>query len=305
MKDYINKVGVEIEGSWRRILIDQALVKDQSVRAEVGFRHVGEAVSRPLSREELEAWITRNKPDAVNETCGYHVHVSLKKKSDYVRLTSTRFYKLLLKNIREWGLVHNIPGTHHFWRRLEGTFAFATPAGNIRNFCRAEFIPEKQIDNLAKGGNETPRHCHLNYCYKLHGTVELRLFPSWETVELFISSMNLFYNTVNEFLSMEDAKKKQAEWRMKIRTAKKPEVKRFGYPSELPPPIRLDADANAKKKKALKDAAFAEYWRNIARQDVARMAAPTPAVRARATAQNVVVPTEFPAYIIQPPERTR
>jgi len=212
---YINLIGVELEGSWARISRDVAIVPDQSVRIVEGYRHAGELVSPPMDLESIKVWLERHIPQGVNETCGYHIHVSLKKFRDYNRLTSMRFYTLLLKRIRQWGLAADISPRHHFWQRLEGTFTFTTPGGNTRNFCRKEFLPEAQIYEVKKGGDGAARHCHLNFCYSLHGTVELRLFPAWSNYEHYVGSLQVFIDAIEEFLVAED-QRRENKVRIKI-----------------------------------------------------------------------------------------
>lgn len=218
MSKYINLIGLELEGSWRRIFRDSSIIADPSVRGVEGFRHFGEAVSPPLDRPGIEKWLLTHVPDAVNETCGYHIHVSLKRSRDYIRLTSERFYKLLLQRISEWGEREKIPKEHHFWQRLAGTFRFQTPAGNVRNFCRKEFRPEEQMYVVKKGGEGGARHCHLNFCYSLHGTVELRLFPAWDSLSLYLGSLGVFLSTVDEFLLAEE-KRRENKLRIKLGAA--------------------------------------------------------------------------------------
>lgn len=223
---FIKLIGAELEGSWKRIHRDAAILRDPSVRKDESCRHSGEAVSPPLDRLGLETWIRSHIPDAVNETCGFHIHVSLRKQKDYLRLTSQRFYALLLKRVNEWGEEKKISKSHHFWRRLSGSFTFQTPAGNVRNFCRKEFLPEEQLWQTKKGGEGSARHCHLNFCYLLHGTVELRLFPAWSTVELYISSLDCFLGVIEEFLLAEEARRANRV-RMKIGSGTRPPVRKL------------------------------------------------------------------------------
>ncbi len=42
------------------------------------LRDIGECISPPMDIEELRSWIDMYAPDIVNDSCGLHVHVSLK-----------------------------------------------------------------------------------------------------------------------------------------------------------------------------------------------------------------------------------
>lgn len=219
---YINKIGVELEGGWKRLPRDKAIQRDLSVR-NLDLAHQGELASPPLSLDELEKWILSHYPDGINSTCGFHVHVSLKSPWDYHRLTSKKFYNTLLKKIRLWGLEEKIPEDHHFWKRLAGTFT----SPNGRNFCRKEFLPELQIYNNIKGEDGTARHCHLNFCWTMHGTVELRLFPMFADATQAVRAAKLFVDIVEKFISKEHRLKGKKKLRISLdpRPEKRPRPK--------------------------------------------------------------------------------
>ena len=201
---YIAAVGVELEGGWMKRPKDP-LHQELSLRC--GGTHVGEAVSKPFkSLDVLQQWIEENAPDVVDTTCGFHIHISFKEPPHYNWLTTPRFYKLLLLRIKKWGSDEGIAQTHHFWKRWRGTFKLPH---NNRNYCRKEFIPEKQLNNLEKGPEGSVRHCHLNFCKKLHGTIELRLFPGFEKEKVgrYMGAVRCFTSAVEDFIDREKERK--------------------------------------------------------------------------------------------------
>ena len=201
---YIKAIGVELEGGWNARPKEQ-LHQDLSVRVKAF--HVGEIASKPFkSIEVLEKWLESTAPDVVDTTCGFHIHVSFQQEYYYSWLTTPRFYRLLLLRIKKWALEEKIPTSHHFWKRWRGTFKLPH---NNRNYCRKEFIPEKQLQNTEKGPDGSVRHCHLNFCLAMHGTVELRLFPGWQKTELhrYIGGVKTFTDAIEDFIEREKVKK--------------------------------------------------------------------------------------------------
>lgn len=73
---------------------------------------------------------------------------------------------------------------------------------------------------MGKGGNESARHCHLNFCYDLHGTMELRLLPAWDTLDRYVGSLKAFLQVIEEFLQAEDLRREN-----KLRIKLTPQVK--------------------------------------------------------------------------------
>jgi len=201
---YIYKVGVELEGGWNRRPLRKVIVEDRSVRTQLN--HNGEINSPAFSDlDALEEWLVAHRPDGVDTSCGFHIHLSFKSRMDYLRLTTPRFYRFLLKIIKAWAIEKEIPETHHFWKRFRGTFR----APNGRNFCRKDFTPETQLYETRKGPDGSARHCHLNFCWTLHKTLELRLFPGWETERsaLYMSGVHCFVEAVEKFLLRERKRK--------------------------------------------------------------------------------------------------
>lgn len=149
----------------------------------------GEAVSPAMDIEEIEAWIDKNYPDAMDGTCGIHVHVSFDdNRLSYAKLMSSKFWKYYLKRYKEWGMKNNINPNSRFWVRMEGN----------NRYCRAKFQPARQIDQRYK---ESTRYTMLNYCYALHHTLESRMLPTFNRKYIAVSAVKEFYDIVNTYLA--------------------------------------------------------------------------------------------------------
>lgn len=182
----IHKVGLEVEGGWPGIpginpFDDLALVADRSIDGRtlaadhplLALAHVGEAVSEPLpaDQEVIDKWIDKYWPTAANNTCGYHIHISLKSAGNYMRLTSKAFLYSLIEKMKEIGLREGLPKTHYLWRRLNG----ANP------FSMHHFDCSSQIRMARKSVGDRTRYGTLNFAWKIHGTVEFRALPTFES----------------------------------------------------------------------------------------------------------------------------
>jgi len=126
------------------------------------LREIGECISRPLNIEELRSWIGAYTPNVVNETCGLHIHVSMKEEKQYLKLTNREFYDHFLKWMENWGNEVGLPKKHEFWSRLKGN----------NKYCRREFTPEVQLAMTHKPENDPTRRTHLNFCYNIEDPVD-------------------------------------------------------------------------------------------------------------------------------------
>lgn len=200
----VKKVGIEIEGAFKKRFEDVEIIHDGSICTKlpegVGKKwHLGEVVSEPLPPEGVEGWIMAHYPDAMNALCGLHVHVSFDENERGVMLCSYgRFYKFFLEEMEKWGHSEVLPPEHEFWTRLSGK----------NEYCKKAFIPSIQARRRGKEG--TPhlpvkgggdRYCQLNFSYKLHGTIEARLLPTFEDVGVAISGVQHIIGIFNEWVA--------------------------------------------------------------------------------------------------------
>lgn len=192
---YINLIGVEIEGGWSE---KPAILKtDGSVHISKDFaQYAGECISPPGSLDQINDWIDKYKPDYVNSTCGLHVHFSMKKMSDYVRLMEDSFYSHFYTSMDSWGKAMQFGEKHQFWSRLGGSNTYCKKGFNLDNTERQTY-----------GGGD--RYTHLNYCFSKHGTIECRLFPAFKDPEKIKKAVKVLVRTVNTYLDSNEDKTRQ------------------------------------------------------------------------------------------------
>jgi hypothetical protein len=195
---YIYKIGCELEGGWR--VRPKGLKYDGSVYADAEF--IGE-VSSPafLWVESLIRWIRKFYPHEVNSSCGFHIHVSFRNDLFYSLLMDEDFYRYFLEKTRRWALKKEREGYNMalFWERWEGR----------NKYCKRYFDPEEQASLDEK---DDARYAHLNFCYKLRGTLECRLFPMFEKVDLACEAVWLFYRIISYWLRDYEKKEKEEEY---------------------------------------------------------------------------------------------
>lgn len=198
-KRKVDKVGVELEGGWDKTFADTMIQHDGSVHLPLtssvtlkASKHYGEIPSEPFEDlSALRTWMIKHYPTAVNSHCGFHVHFSLKKNLYYSQLMDRAFFKFFRAQAHKWGLRMSIPTGNAFWTRLAGQ----------NKFCTTTFIPHQQSQIIVKEQNDVRRYTMLNYCYGMHGTVECRLAPAFDSAELAFSWVEFIVDTAEEWLS--------------------------------------------------------------------------------------------------------
>jgi hypothetical protein len=165
---HVDKVGVELEGSWDGTTVMTGFHGDGSVTT-VGYQ-TGEVSSPALHPSDLCDWIRREEiyPTYVNQSCGFHVHISTKTYSDYAALMHEKFNDAFLDNCEAWGHSKEFGRGHQYFARLRGE----------NQYCAKRFIPLKQYFHKGKGYD---RYTQLNYCAGVHRTLENRTFPMFES----------------------------------------------------------------------------------------------------------------------------
>ena len=95
-EDFVDCVGVELEGGWWSVPEGEHVKTDTTVDAAGDY--VGEIVSSPYLVTTLKGncglfdWMKACYPEEIDETCGLHVHLSLQGQGDYGRLCDRLFY---------------------------------------------------------------------------------------------------------------------------------------------------------------------------------------------------------------------
>jgi len=238
----VDQVGVELEGGWNSVPEDTQVARDSSVKfegelspeqearfqeihlfvmrrgnypsLEVGEeyqrlnvlrnksipRFVGEISGGPFKPEEVPKWMRAFYPHKVNSTCGLHVHMSFSTALRYQRLMCPEYGKTILEYVRRWADEEKLDPKHPLRDRLKGT----------NKYCQDRFFASEQAKSTLRHGDhlfhDQNRHGHrytvINYCYKLHNTVECRLLPMFEDPKQSIRAVQRIIDITSAFLSV-------------------------------------------------------------------------------------------------------
>lgn len=215
MLKFINRIGLELEGGWVEVPdTTDEIHEDVSVRnghdgfpilkkGEKACLHWGEIASKPVTFQGAMTFLDANFPDDTNGSCGFHIHISVKRTIDYARLMKRDFYTQFLAEVDKWAKEERLLKTDPFWERLAGKNRFAKkvfrPAAQMA-------VTEKVGAGAGLLGTET-RRTLLNYCWSMHKTLECRLFPAWTDKARCKSAVKFFVEFVEGYLT-EKAKRK-------------------------------------------------------------------------------------------------
>ena len=146
---------------------------------------VGEVASKKLRVNEVKDFILDNYPSEVNSSCGLHCHLNFKNgKKDYNIISTEKFYNYFLSEIENWALNRNINQGSRFWKRLKGC-----------QYAKREFNADIQI----KEGSD--RYTHINYCYRKHKTVEIRLGTMFDNKDISVEYIHKVIEIFNDYLN--------------------------------------------------------------------------------------------------------
>ena len=184
----INRVGVELEGGWSYIPVGS--VPDGSVN-DFGCEFSGELPSPAFPYwGSLQRWIQDHYPDFVDNSCGLHVHISLKNQGNYPRLMDDAFTNWAQRYLG------------HFWQKTRGLSL--TEHSRLRHrlaggntYAQTEVRSLEQRSLLRK---TSIRYTHWNFCYALHGTVECRILPMFATPDTALLGIASVIRCVNAWL---------------------------------------------------------------------------------------------------------
>lgn len=198
----INLMGIELEGAWHgtrgvRPFKDTKIKHDGSVRYQQPgadqFIHYGELVSDPMEPDKLAEWAAEHCPTLANSSAGTHIHVSMKSDAQYACLLTPSFQKRLIGALREYNetIRDSDPETYHrFLARLDGK----------NRYCKKSYKGLSQIGMTSRGSD---RYQQLNYCYKLHGTLEIRVFPCTTNREFLKGLVLLTRDVIEDWVAKE------------------------------------------------------------------------------------------------------
>jgi hypothetical protein len=160
----------------------------QSMVPEERLGHNGELCIGPAGDlQAMSAMLQAHWPKVVNATCGFHIHLSLKREVYYLRLMDPEVTTLVCNALGEWGRAAGLPAGHPLWQRLSGE----------NRFCAPVYRGEAQVTQRTKGGE---RYTALNYCKALHGTVEARILPMFATADQGIAAVHQLITTLGMWL---------------------------------------------------------------------------------------------------------
>ena len=185
---YVDKVGVELEGGWDD---ERELEHDGSV--DVQARYTGELPSPPCKPAALIPWMGANYPDAVNATCGMHVHVSLRCVSQYAKLMEYDFHEYLKRELLAWGKRAKIIKNHPFWSRLAGE----------NHYCQDVHRPEAQFLQTDKYSS---RYAMINYTWARYGTIEIRVLPAFKLCRVAQAAVLALLDIFESYLDVQPKK---------------------------------------------------------------------------------------------------
>jgi hypothetical protein len=150
----------------------------------------GEIVSNIIKAEEIEKWFNDNEMaiGETNRSCGIHVHVGGLTMVEYGILMEVPFHLYLKTELLKWGEEMNIRRGSQFFQRLEGT----------NTYCRDKFNPQQQKMDLEK---TSVRYCFVNYCWALHGTLEIRVLPSFQKHSLRSKAVDKVIDIIHSYIN--------------------------------------------------------------------------------------------------------
>lgn len=211
VKNFIYRVGVELEGGWVRIPDGVDLGHDGSIRGladnppidpatgipkrPAQLVHPGELNSAPMELGMIQAWMRQSYPSHVNESCGLHVHTSFKSALHYMWLMVPEFQATMKYYLAEWGRKQGFDKKHPLLKRLVGR----------NQYCKDEFYADIQATNSKKSYNhDSPgnRYTIINYPFPLHGTIECRVLPMFEDVEQAIAAVGTVLDITNASIAV-------------------------------------------------------------------------------------------------------
>jgi hypothetical protein len=208
MKKWL-KMGLELEGSWTKPYNTVAAdvkgaqgKEDGSVKSLPneplgGYR--GEITTRPhATLDRLCEDVLKLYPDAVNSSCGMHIHASFAP-MDYSLLTEKAFWKHYRERWEKWGNENEaaMGATKDvFWNRWNGQPDLARN-GRRGAFCKAEFKPMKQYVE-----HEDDRYTQLNFlAYHRYQTLESRLLPMFHDKAVAVLAIREMADIYDSYLS--------------------------------------------------------------------------------------------------------
>lgn len=238
-------VGIEIEGYWRDARWDEVKADarahgatgsgDGSLNEHADYTTY-EWKTKPGSIGEAINQLVDLYPDATDDKCGMHIHVSFER-SDVVALASEEFFAYFREQWEAWGREMEIKPDSQFWKRLRGEnqycrvntiaswrlghavdsldeegredIAWCVDAKCTRTQCvsRREARKAQRFhpDCYPHANNLISRYYQLNFIsLAVHGTVECRLLPMFRDARLGVLAVEKLISIYETFLAESD-----------------------------------------------------------------------------------------------------
>lgn len=153
-----------------------------------GTGHVdGEMVSPPLDAEDLPQWTRENYPEETNTTCGAHQHTSFKRMKYYSIVMCKGFQEYMHIGLMAWAKATGIRDGSAFYKRMNGDV----------HWCKDMYDAYQQIQTSDK---DDCRYRIINYCWRLHGTMEVRVLPAFQNVEYTVSAQKELTRLIEQYI---------------------------------------------------------------------------------------------------------
>jgi len=161
---------------------------DPSVR--MSGANVGEIATQPMTEEVWEPTCRRVHPARIDlENCGMHAHFSLKSDVLYQMLMSDEgFRDGLCRTLKNWGDRNDAP--RKFFERV----------GGQTRWCKRIWCPDAQARARSKG-SDGDRYAQINFCWRLHGTFEVRILNAFNNVEQSIAAIRVMINYIESYIA--------------------------------------------------------------------------------------------------------
>ena len=156
--------------------------------SEDGSENVdGEMVSPQLNAEDLPQWTRENYPEETNNTCGAHRHDSFKRMKYYSIVMCKGFQDYMHIEMMAWAKSTGIREGSAFYKRMNGDV----------HWCKKMYDAYQQIQTSDK---DDCRYRIINYCWRLHGTMEIRVLPAFQDVEYTVSAQKELTRIIEQYI---------------------------------------------------------------------------------------------------------
>ena len=221
MNNPFRQIGIEIEGGWLNTERVREYFKDDysveipnfvrsgmvSPTPDCVYTYAsGEVASPPCDTlEELFAFVDKAHPDAVNESCGIHIHTSFNTLDEYAKVMTPHFYDMLLLRMESFGLkeLGEDGAKDAFWKRMRGELKWIQ-----KGFYYADDL-EKAKKNLQMNYGAFRSN---NLGKRKHQTFEFRILPSFEKSITTLKGVHAYLNVLGEVLNTNPPPTEQFEF---------------------------------------------------------------------------------------------